>query len=324
MPLGFGPAKYQIEYTSGLVHIFTTLIPEFIAEFFRFNPVFTATIENNIFTLSFINGLLSFLFFISLGYFLKITWNKNLNIRINIYYIFIFSLGFCLITQLIFFREEIIHLRYYMFMFVIFALISSYAYDDMNKNNKLLKNIFLCLLVVFMVTNSIYNLSQLNLVKIKNSSLITVWNWKKITSILENHGIELAYAMCWDSNSITVLSNGKVEISPVLGDMTPMEYVVPYRNYSPEIKNHKTAFIRINQPIYDDFQYLPQFHISNFDIFEKAVEKIRFMGTFYPIEILIFDKNYFTFPDGHDPKIEYLKQLKNYYKQFENIRDFKE
>jgi hypothetical protein len=306
MPLGFGPVEYQSKSTLGLVYIFTKILPTFLTEFFKANPIFYFMTEANLFSLSAINGLLCLVFFVLVIYLIKVSYKNKVGLKNNIYNILLFSLAITVISQFMFMFKSVVQFRYYLLIFVLFSLVYAYSFEELCKTNIVLKKIMLCGLTIFFATNSIYNIKQLDYIKDLNISRVSDWHAEEISNILQKHGVNLGYALYWDSNTITVLTNGKTEIAAVYGNMTPMGYVTPYRYYSPELADTKSAFIRISQPVFDWNKGLPLFEISKPEIFDNAVAKETIKGPFYDIDIFIFDRNYFTFPEGHDPKKDYV------------------
>jgi hypothetical protein len=307
-PLGFGPALYQSKSTLGLVYAFQILLPTLLTEFFHYNPLFPIMEETNIFNFLAINGLLCLVFYIIFLYCIKMMWKKNDKLRITTIGFLLTSLIFLVLVQLILFIKATIQIRYYLYMFVLFAVVFSYVYEDL-KHNHVKRMGIVIFMGVFLTTNSISNIIQLPIRLAYNISRVSVWHADEIAKIMEKYGIKLGYALYWDSSNISVLTDCKVEIAGVYGNLKPIRYVSPYRYYKPDLENEKTVFIKINQPIFDEYKNHPTFKLENIWIFDKAVAKEVIKGSFYDIEILIFDHNYFVFPQGHNPKDDYVPQL---------------
>jgi hypothetical protein len=65
----------------------------------------------------------------------------------------------------------------------------------------------------------------------------------------------------------------------------------------------KTAFVKVTRPFNPQIDELPQFKITNDDLFNLAVEKeVIYDDAEYKIEVYYYDRNYFTFPEDYDPK----------------------
>jgi hypothetical protein len=302
MPLGFGPIDYRTDKTPGLQYIVTESIPQFLTELFHNTPIFGIMLDANIFSISAIVGILCFLFFILIIFLFKKTNNTIDNYRHVVYKIVITSLLLILISQIIFYDKILLQLRYYLYIFIFFSFVIMFGFEEILNKNIIMKKISMIILGLFLITNSIYNIEKIPELKNSNYSRISIRHADEISTILKKYDVSLGYSLFWDSNCITVLTNGETEIAAVHENMTPMCYVTPFRYYDNAISEQKTAFIKITQPNIEENSYLPQFDNHDNDILDHAVAKELIKGTFYDIEIYIFDKNFFTFPADYDPR----------------------
>jgi hypothetical protein len=306
MPLGFGPVDYRTDKTPGLLYIVTESIPQFLTEFFHKTPIFGIMMDTNLLSISGIVGILCLFFFLLIIFLHKKTSNTIEKYRLISYNIIITSLFLVLISQILFYNKNLLQIRYYMYIFLFFSLVIMFSFEEVLNKNKILKTFTTLLLSIFLITNNIYNINKIPELKKTNVSRISLWHADEISAILKSYDVSLGYSLFWDSNCITVLTNGQTEIAAVNGNMTPLKYVTPFRYYDNAISEQKTAFIKITQPVYEEYQNFPQFYISNNAILELAIAKEFIKGSFYDIEIFIFEKNYFTFPPDYDPRSAFL------------------
>jgi hypothetical protein len=194
-------------------------------------------------------------------------------------------------------------MRYIMVAYVFAAIIISHSYERIIYANIKVGRALVLFLSIFMISNGIYNSLQIEVFKERNFSKIINQNSDKIEEAFLKHGIKRGYSLYWDSSTVNVLSNNRVELAPVSGDMTPHTVMAPYRYYSSDQTNEKTAFVKVIQPIEGNKSDHPEFVISNQSIFDLAVDKEVIYENGAPlIEIYYFDKNYFTFSPDNDPK----------------------
>jgi hypothetical protein len=128
----------------------------------------------------------------------------------------------------------------------------------------------------------------------------------EIENSLIRHGVKRAYSLYWNSAVETVLTDGRIEVWGVLGNMKPIRYLTSYQVYSPMLAGEKSAFINVNKPPYSVFENMIQFSVSNIELLNKAVSKEIIPDAEADIEIFYFDHNPFVYPQGHDPSQDYV------------------
>jgi hypothetical protein len=179
-------------------------------------------------------------------------------------------------------------------------------YDDLSQNNRLIRKIIIVVISFFIVTNSLYNIRLISKLKLENKSISSISCVEEVTGVLEKYDIYLAYSQFWNSNTVTVLTNGKYVIAGLNGDMIPWRYGSPYRYFSPDVRSQKTALIYY----YPFGEYLDEKQPDNFNGLDKEpyndAVKEAIVCSNTKIDIYILEFNIFAFPLGHDPKNDYI------------------
>jgi hypothetical protein len=314
IPKGFGPTYYHTVILSGFKAIILKTVPEILTEIFYVNPIFSIMIPFKFFSIEFLNGFLCLIYFIVLAYCLIYSQRKCSKSQKNIYKILLFGLFSFFVIILIFQQSAGVKIRYFMFVYVLASIVIAQYYQNIIYINVRLGKSLIIFITIFSMTNGIYNSLQLDELKNENKSKFTSNNASKIEEAFNRHGIKKGYSLYWDSSTVTVLSDSRVELAAVLGDMTPVMHLAPYRYFSPDKALEKTAFVKVNQPLSKEIAEHEQYKISKPDIFDLAVEKeVIYNDGVASVEIYYFDKNYFTFPPGHDPTKGFLAHQKEYW-----------
>jgi hypothetical protein len=307
LPKGFGPLYFQSNIAHGITYIVSKSIPAALTEFFHVNPIFTLMIPFKIFSLNFINGFLGLIFIIVAILCLLYSLRKCSIIQNKIYFILLFGLFLVLFSLTLFQSSNYLKIRFFIQIYILISLAIASVYEDINYSSLKKGRFFLLFICIFIITNGVYNSLQIGDIENGNISKYASRNFSEIENSFKRHGIKRGYALYWDSSTVTLLTNNRIELVAVKGDMEPNTYMAPYRYYSPEYRDERTAFVRIIQPLNPEIADLPQFKITNYEIFNIALEKeVIYDDSEVSIEIYFYDKNLFTFPVDHDPKSDLL------------------
>jgi hypothetical protein len=308
-PKGFGPHIIPSSVCNSIIYIITESIPGALTEIFHTNPIFPIMIPFKNFSLDFLNGFLGLIYFIVIIICVKYSLKKCTASQSYLYKILLFGLFTSSLLTFIFMSRTSFQIRYLMLAYVLIALILSHSYEKIRNVNIKLARVFIYFLTIFCMTNGIYNSMQIDEVKNDNVSLLVSRNAEKIEEAFQRHGIKRGYALYWDSSAVTVLSNNRIELAPVWGDMTPRNMSSLYRYYSPDQTNEKTAFIKVNRRLNAESAESMDFAILRPEILDLAIGKevIYDDGTI-KVEIYYYDKNYFRYPQGYNPKMNVINQ----------------
>ncbi|MDR1314128.1 MAG: hypothetical protein LBQ12_10645 [Deltaproteobacteria bacterium] len=306
VPLGFGPFEYQTLAANGLAVIWTEHFPELIKEIASYNPAVRALGGFSPATVAGATGLSCLGFYAACAWGLASTTTAVRPARVAVYRFLLLSLAVATLAMMLLFTDvRFINLRYLVFGYVLMALVAALFYEDLLRSNPAVARAFLCLSSFFFALNSVMNVKDIPAYIASNPSRVVVRHTAEIEAALSRHGIKRAYSLYWNSSVETVLTNARVEVSPVMGNMGPLRYLTNYETYSPERAGDRTAFLMIDLLPDPAFAHLPQFNITNRALLDTCSFKEIIPDPEADIEIMYFDRNPFTFPPGHDPADEY-------------------
>jgi hypothetical protein len=210
--------------------------------------------------------------------------------------------------MLVYFDGMFVKIRYLFMIFIGVGIAATLVCDDLERERAFLARLFVALTCAFLILNSVANVRYLKILPVYNQSRIALRHAGEIEGALKRRGISRAYSLYLDSSVGTVISDGRVKILPVLGDMTPLRYMARLADYSHDLASERTAFLRIDQAIAPELAGTPQFNITRPEILEKAVARETLPDPEADIVIHYFDFNPFVFPPGYDPRRDYFAE----------------
>jgi hypothetical protein len=127
----------------------------------------------------------------------------------------------------------------------------------------------------------------------------------EIEASFMRHGVTNAYSLYWHCSVEDVLTDGRIEVHGLRGDLTPTRYLDSYAAYAPERAGERTAFIRVDLSYDKSLESYGVYNITNPAVLDEAVDVDVIPDPEYDVVIYYFDRNPFVFPPGHDPTGDY-------------------
>jgi hypothetical protein len=276
VPKGFGPLPFQTLAANGLSVIWSDTLPKLILEIIKFNPIVQVAGEFRFITLPGIVGFLSVIFVVVCVFGLFRTTRPLYYTRASIYRYLAVSVVVMALTMITTLDAIAVKLRYLVICYIFMALIVSLMYEDMSLLKPVFSRIFLTLVCGFVTLNCIHNMKELPKIVSANPSKIVVRHVREIATSLERHGIKRAYSLYWNSAVETVLTNGRIEVWGVLGNMLPLRYLASYSVFSPERAAEKSAFINIKRSVDPLISGMIQFTVTNTKLLDSSFERNYF------------------------------------------------
>jgi hypothetical protein len=301
MPKGFGPLAYQTLAANGLAAVWSDTLPALVLELVRFNPLGNAAGEFRLVSVAGATGVLSLAFYAACLWGLFAAHGTNFPERRTVYLFLIMSLSAMALAMLALLDAAAVKLRYLALLYVFPALAASFLSRDNQENRTCIARMFLALSCSFFALNSLQIARDFAIVEAANPSRVAVRRTPEIEDSLRRHGVQRAYSLYWQSAVETVLTDGRIEVWGVLGDMRPLRYLAGYRVYSPDSASHRTAYVMVDLPVIEGFEDMVQFAITDPSILEKAVSVEIIHDPEADVRIYYFARNPFVNPPGHDP-----------------------
>jgi hypothetical protein len=288
----FGPILLASGESVGLYYAVVENIPALLKSFLQDTPLDIIKDANIIFSPLTVNGFVFLFFIFYMIYLLPIVFKKSNDIKnIALKYIGV-SVVFTFFLMMIHLDRSFISSTDLMYIYPFLAILIAVYYSKLSKENDRLAHLYIMAFGFMIILNTLSNL-YLNSVNIENnSSGSVVKNTLKIKEILDIEGIDRGYALYWDSYPIEVLTEGKIKMAVVNGDLTPIKNRTLISNYDQELASEKVAFVYSIKsmavpPEYND--------INNDNLLKKASRRFIIDDKIRPVDLYIFDKNYFTF-----------------------------
>jgi hypothetical protein len=306
MPRGFGPLEKQTLAANGLAGVWTDTLPRLVLELVRFNPLDKAAGEFRFTSIAGAAGVLCVLFYAACLWGLIRTSRPVFPTRCTIYRFFIISIAIMALSSLTLLNSIEVKLRYLAMIYALAALVPAVHYGDLSSEKPGLARAFLALSCVFFIVNSLQTIREFPIAQAVNPSRVAVRRTGEIEDSLRRHGINRAYSLYWQSAVETVLTNGRIEVCGVFGDMTPVRYMANYDVYSPERSSERTAYILVDIPVAEGFEGMVQFGVTDRTLLNEAESSEIIRDTEGDVTIFYFDRNPFVFPQSHDPSKDFV------------------
>jgi hypothetical protein len=301
VPRGFGPPADSPGVAFGLSRMAGGTAQAIALELIRHDPFEGAFPPFGILSLKGGAGVLCLAFLVSCVWAARRSAASRPGAAGTAYLFFGLSLALTLLYMLLLLEPVLVKVRYLALAYPLLATAAGLGYGWLRRARPALARAFLSLSCVFFALNAALNVSEIPLHAALNPSRIAVRHAAEIERALARRGVSRAYSLYWDSSVVTVLSEGRVEVWGALGDMTPLRYLAPYRVFAPERAGDRTAFVRIDQPVEEEFAGELPFNITNFAVLDRAYAKDVIPDPESDVVIYYFDRNPFAYPPGYDP-----------------------
>jgi hypothetical protein len=288
----FGPVLPASGESVGLYYAVVENIPALLNSFLINTPLNIIKDTNIIFSPLAVNGFVFLFFIFYMIYILPIAFKKSDDKRnIAIKYIGI-SLFFTFFLMIIHLDRSFITSNDLMYIYPFLTILIVIYYSKLSLENKRLSHLYIIAFGVMIILNTLSNF-YLNGVNIDNNpSRSVVKYFYSIRQILETEGVSRGYALYWDSYPIEVLSDGQIKMAVVNNKLKPIKNRTSNSNYNPALAGEKVAFIH-SENHNDEFRNIND--INNEKLLANAVIKYEIDDKINPIDVYIFNNNYFTF-----------------------------
>ncbi|MDR1081396.1 MAG: hypothetical protein LBQ79_10655 [Deltaproteobacteria bacterium] len=309
IPLGFGPADYSSTQSNGIFYILHENITEFTEEFLRCNQFYNIVTDFNLFSLNCVNSILCMAFFLACCSVFTGSAAPHLVTRRTVYMFLGMSIATGLLSLLLFQSRINMRIRYLVFFYILIGVVSAVGWADLRRNRPFVARLFMILAICFCLTNSLWNVRNIPSVVLDNLSRVAARHVPEIMASFQRYGIKRGFALFWDSEVQTILSDGSIEVFPVTGAMHPLRYLVPYSVFKNDRAGDPVAFLKIRLNLPPEIAVLPQFNLVRPEILDLAYDVDVIPDKDSDIEIYYFKSNPFTFPPDHDPKADHARDM---------------
>jgi hypothetical protein len=309
IPFGFGPADYGSVQANGLMYIFYENLAEFLREFFHYNQVYTVVEPFNLISINGMNGVFCLLWFMACGATIIRSASPCQMARRTVYLFLSLSISAVFLSLLLLQPTISVRIRYFVFFYAFMGVGAALGWKEMRFRRPFAARLLVLLVACLCVTNSLWNVRNIPSLTQVNMSRVAGRHVPEIEESFERHGISRGFALFWDSGVETVLSDGRIEVLPLTGDLRPLRYLAPYSVFTYDRAGDATAFLKVRLKLPPEIAALPQFNLSRPDILDLAYDIDLIQDQDSDIEIYYFERNPFTFPPNHNPAEDYEKDM---------------
>jgi hypothetical protein len=305
MPRGFGPMSYGTSALNGLAVNAAESAPALARDVAALNPVARAGAGLSPLSARGASGLLCAAFYAACAWGIAWTRKPYLPARRAAYAFLLMSIWPPALLMLVMFPPGEMTVRYLFNAYVLLAAAAGFLYEDLRSFRPALARAFLVLCCSLCVFNSFALIREIPGFAARNPSVYAIRHLDDVGESLRRHGLDKAYSLYYQSTVQQVLTDGRYEVWPVLGDMTPAKYLVRYDVYDPGRAGERAAFIRIEPPL--PYRIPPNVinTVTDESLLAGAAEREVLPDPEVSVEIFYFDRNPFVFPPGHDPAADY-------------------